>query len=243
MRRIQFLVVLLSRVRRPRLLVLTFCSEVGHWMINALGVHGAARCLGPASPGIHARGRFFWMSSKRPGRLVCYDVSSGRVSVFREPPVASGRAFVFREPPVLPFSTHRKKGTLGSVDGSLRFSALDMIQDDGLRDVDGIFTVWKLNRHGLWESVHKEDVHKEKEDPGASTWMDYYLFNDMKDRDCPMDFSNAGDSSIVLERMGVLQERDLSNGERSFLGNLNPDGQFGIRHCLYRLFDIFPVFM
>ncbi|KAM0825495.1 hypothetical protein ACQ4PT_069519 [Festuca glaucescens] len=64
-----FTVVLLVRRRRQRVLVDTFSSTTGTWEASELAASGAARCLGAASPGVHAGTCFYWLS-RREGRIL-----------------------------------------------------------------------------------------------------------------------------------------------------------------------------
>ncbi|CAN6167577.1 unnamed protein product [Urochloa humidicola] len=225
---LSFTVVLLSRARSRRVLVETFSSATGRWAASTLGAQGVSRCLGAASPGIHAGGCFYWLS-RREGRVVRYDAARGRAAVVREPPNAEG-------------SVARMVRSLGSTAGGrLRLCGFDIRDDkpdscmphDGLEGVHG---VWEMDADAdggggwEWRRVHEAVVED------ISAWYFKSLFG----HETPLDFAGAPAGRIVVNKNHFLLRYDLESGEKVELMSIyRDDGNLG---ALYHRFHAFPFY-
>uniref|UniRef100_A0A0E0LUR1 Uncharacterized protein n=1 Tax=Oryza punctata TaxID=4537 RepID=A0A0E0LUR1_ORYPU len=197
--RVSFTVVLIG-CRHRRVVVETFTSATGRWETKELpeqGTQGLARCVGgggPASPGIHVGGCFYWLTHNR-GRILRYDVAGGRVSVVREPAEAEG-------------SFARVERSLGSTGGRLRMCAFDVRDDsdesdsqfphDGGVGVHGAWVMTTTDDGGgavaapAWRRVHEATV----DDVG------FYYFHMLFKRERPVDFAGACGGFVLLDGSG-----------------------------------------
>uniref|UniRef100_A0A0D9X7P7 F-box domain-containing protein n=1 Tax=Leersia perrieri TaxID=77586 RepID=A0A0D9X7P7_9ORYZ len=187
---IHFTVVLIG-CRRRRVIVETFTSSTGKWETKVLpnqGTQGLTRCVGPASPGIHAGGYFYWLTHRR-GRILRYDVAGdGHVAIVREPAESEG-------------SIGRAGRSLGSTGGQLRMCAYD-IRDEQRDCVDpheggeGVHGVWVMTPAAAaeadgawaWRRVHEARVEG----------VDFYYFHMLFDRETPVDFAGARGDFVVM---------------------------------------------
>uniref|UniRef100_A0A0E0GK61 F-box domain-containing protein n=1 Tax=Oryza nivara TaxID=4536 RepID=A0A0E0GK61_ORYNI len=250
--RLDFTVVLIG-CRHRRVVVETFTSATGRWETKELpeqGTQGLARSVGggPASPGIHVGGCFYWLTHRRNrGRILRYDVAGGRVTVVREPARAEG-------------SIGRAERSLGSTGGRLRMCAFD-VRDDSDESGSpyphdggvGVHGVWVMTTDDgvaapAWRRVHEATV----DDVG------FYYFHMLFERERPVDFAGACGDFVVLDDSGYKLWRydylESGDNRRVELWNLNNPKDDNLRDLyernqvsfvfeeLYDRYHVFPFF-
>ncbi|KAM0884734.1 hypothetical protein ACQ4PT_030798 [Festuca glaucescens] len=213
-----FTVVLLVRRTRERVLVETFRSATGRWDAVELAAHGAARCLGAASPGIHIGLCFYWLSLRR-GRILRYDMIRGRASVLREPMEATG-------------SKGRVSRSLGSVGGRLRLCTYDA------RDTENVLGVWLMDGSPVvvrpsWQRVQEVVVREA---------LHYFRFSMPRSPETSVDFPGASSKFIVVDQRRCLFRYNLQTGGKVMFASLLIGNNWRSRP-LYSRYHVFPFYM
>uniref|UniRef100_A0A0E0ELI0 Uncharacterized protein n=1 Tax=Oryza meridionalis TaxID=40149 RepID=A0A0E0ELI0_9ORYZ len=211
--------VVLIGCRHRRVVVETFTSATGRWETKELpeqGTQGLARSVGggPASPGIHVGGCFYWLTHHRSrGRILRYDVAGGRVPVVREPAKAEG-------------SIGRVERSLGSTGGRLRMCAFD-VRDDSDESGSPYPHDGGVGVLGVW---------RERPVDFAGACGDFVVLDDSRYQLWRYDYLESGDNRRV-------ELWNLDNPEDDNLRDLYERNQVSyVFEELYSRYHVFPFF-